>query len=62
MKVKIIALSKTDGFYDDEYEFYGIEIGGVYDVFMEHENGTVVIMDGKAKPLVIHPGEFEVVK
>ncbi len=57
MKIKIV---KFDTIYTPEY--YGIEIGGVYDVFMEHENGTVVIMDGKAKPLVIHPGEFEVVK
>ena len=57
MKVKIV---KFDTIYTPEY--YGIEIGGVYDVFMNHENGTVVIIDGKAKPLVIHTGEFEVVK
>ncbi|QGH76758.1 hypothetical protein [Escherichia phage BEK3] len=57
MKIKIV---KFDTIYTTDY--YGIEIGEVYDVFMDCGDGRVVIMDGTSKPLVIHPGEFEVVQ
>lgn len=55
MKIKII---KFDTIYTPDY--YGIEIGEVHDVLMDCGDGRVVIMDGTSKPLVIHPGEFEV--
>lgn len=57
MKIKIV---KFDTIYTTDY--YGIEIGEVYDVFMDCGDGRVVIIDGTSKPLVIHHGEFEVVQ
>ena len=57
MKIKNF---KFDTIYTTDY--YGIDIGKVYDVFMDCGDGRVVIIDGTSKPLVIHPGEFEVVE
>lgn len=57
MKIKLV---KFDTIYTPCY--YGIEIGGVYAVLNECGDGRVVIIDGSGKPLVIHPGEFEVVQ
>ena len=57
MKIKIV---KFDTIYTPCY--YGIEIDGVYEVLKEYGDGRVAIIDGHGKPLVIHPGEFEVVQ
>lgn len=56
MKIKLV---KFYTIYTPDY--YGIDIGEVYDVLMDCGDGRVVIMDGTSKPLVIHQGEFEVV-
>lgn len=57
MKIKLV---KFDTIYTPDY--YGIEIGEVYDVLMDCGDGRVVIMDGTSKPIAIHPDEFEVVE
>lgn len=44
IKIKALALSKADGFEGDEYELYGLEPGGVYDVLSQiHELGVMII-------------------
>lgn len=60
MKIKLVKFDTFNTIYTPDY--YGIEIGEVYDVFMDCDDGRVVIMDGTSKPLVIQPGEFEVVQ
>ncbi|HEF0535419.1 TPA: hypothetical protein ACNTTR_004834 [Escherichia coli] len=60
MKVKIIALSKTDGFDDDEYEFYGLEPGGVYEVVAIYEElESMVIKNKNGKHVMVYNHEVE---
>lgn len=60
MKVKIIELSKTDGFDDEEYEFYGLEPGGVYDVVAIYEElESMVIKNKYDRNVMVYNSEVE---
>ena len=61
MKVKIIALSKTDGYDGDEYEYCGLEPGGVYDVVTINEDLDAVIVENRMKRnVLVYMNEVEV--
>lgn len=60
MKVKITALSKTDGFKGEEYEFYGLEPGGVYDVLAIYEElDSMVIKNKHDRNVMVYNHEVE---
>lgn len=60
MKVKITALSKTDGFDDEEYEFYGLEPDGVYDVVAIYEElESMVIKNKHDRNVMVYNFEVE---
>lgn len=61
MKVKIIALSKTDGYDGDAYEYYGLEPGGVYDVVTISEDlGAVIVENRMKRNVLVYMNEVEV--
>ena len=60
MRVKIIALSNTDGFEDEEYEFYGLEPAGVYDVVAVYEElESMVIKNKHDRAVMVYNFEVE---
>lgn len=62
MKVKIIEISKTGWFDDDddEYEFYGLEPGGVYDVVALYEEiESMVIKNKNDRNVMVYNNEVE---
>lgn len=60
MKIKIKELSKTDGFEDEEYEFYGLEPGGVYDVLsIIDELGIMIINNKYDRNVMVYNFEVE---
>lgn len=60
MKVKLIALSKTDGFDDEEYEYYGLEAGGVYEVVAIYEElESMVIKNKHDRNVMVYNHEVE---
>lgn len=60
MKIKIKALSKTDGFEGDEYELYGLEPGGVYDVLAVYEElESMVIKNKNDRNVMVYNFEVE---
>ena len=61
MKVKVIRLAKTAGYEDDEYEFYGIKKGGIYDVVTTYpELDAMVILNEDGRNVMLYNFETEV--
>lgn len=60
MKIKIKALSKNDCSEDEEYEFYGLEPVGVYDVVsIIHELGIMIINNKYDRNVMVYNSEVE---
>lgn len=60
MKIKIKSLSKNDCSEDEEYEFYGLEPGGVYDVVsIIHELGIMIINNKYDRNVMVYNSEVE---
>lgn len=61
MKVKVIRLAKTDGQEGDEYEFYGIKKGCVYDVVTTYpELDAMMILNQDGSNVMVYNDEVEV--
>lgn len=61
MKVKVIRLAKTDGQEGDEYKFYGIKKGCVYDVVTTYpEFDALVILNDNGRNVMVYNFETEV--
>lgn len=60
IKIKALALSKADGFEGDEYERYGLEPLGVYDVLSKiDELGVMIINNKYDKNVMVYNFEVE---
>lgn len=60
MKIKVKALRKDDDFEDEEYEFYGLEQGGVYDVVAIYEElESMVIKNKNDRNVMVYNFEVE---
>ena len=57
MKIKLISFQSNHGKY--EREFYGVEIGGIYDVMRQYEFGEVSIKTPSGRELPLFTSEFE---
>lgn len=57
MKIKLINFQTKHGKY--EREFYGVEIGGVYEVIHQYESGEVSIKTPAGRDLPLFTSEFE---
>lgn len=60
MKVKVIELSKTDGFDDEGCEYYGLEPDGVYEVVAIYEElESMVIKNKHDRNVMVYNHEVE---
>ena len=60
MKVKIIELAVCKDVYDDEYECYGFDPGGIYEVVMVYEEvGSMVIINKFGRKIMVYNDEVE---
>ncbi|QXV81888.1 hypothetical protein bas03_0061 [Escherichia phage JulesPiccard] len=57
MKIKLISFQTKHGKY--EREFYGVEIGGSYEVMRQYESGGVSIKTPSGRELPLFTSEFE---
>lgn len=57
MKIKLTSFQVYPGKY--ELDFYGVKIGGVYEVARHYETGGVSVMTPSGKELPLFSSEFE---
>ena len=65
MKVKVIELDFCgdiyDNEYDDEYEYYGINQGGVYEVITTYPNiEAIVVVNNYGRNVMLYNREVEI--
>lgn len=59
MKIKLIGFQTKHGKY--EMEFYGVEIGGIYEVIRQYDFGEVSIKTPSGMELPLFTSEFEAI-
>lgn len=59
MKIKLTSFQVKHGKYDAD--FYGVKIGGVYEVMHQYESGEVSIKTPNGRELPLFTSEFEVI-
>ena len=60
MKVKVIELASRGDIHDSEYEYYGINQGGVYEVVKTYpELEAIVVINNHGRNVVLYNDEVE---
>ena len=61
MKVKVIELDFCGDIYDDEYEYYGINKGGVYEVTTTYPDiEAIVVVNKYGRNVMLYNREVEI--
>lgn len=61
MKVKVIELDLCGDIYDGEYEYYGINQGGVYEVITTYPDiEAIVVVNNYGRNVMLYNREVEI--
>lgn len=61
MKVKVIELDSCGDIYDDEYEYYGINKGGVHEVVATYPDlEAIVVVNKHGHNVMLYNREVEI--
>lgn len=61
MKVNVIELDFCDDIYDEEYEYYGINQGGVYEVVTTYPDfEAIVVVNNYGRNVMLYNREVEI--
>lgn len=59
MKIKLTSFQTKHGKY--EKDFYGVKIGGIYEVMRQYESGEVSVKTPSGRELPLFTSEFETI-